>query len=492
MGTNFQKISLAFILFLFVFLVGSTFFSHPIYIWDEAIYANNALEMSHSHNAFVMTLDHQPNLYNTKPPLGIWLMAISIKLFGANEFAVRLPSVLAFLGVIVIILRFSKKIVGSYGIGVFACLVLLGSKGLLISHGVRSGDLDSLLLLCTTSLALGSFSLFLDNNNSNEKTHRRRELIKLAGITLVGFLIKSTAILLLLPGLAICLSLSENRMVIVKEKYLYLLTILLFVLIVLYYVLMHFLHPGYNRQVFFSEYKRIYSDIMPWHKQPTTWYLYNLINGRFTPFIFFLVPAMVLGFFSTEKIIRRVSLFSAITAGFFLLIISLVPDKLEWYDLPVYPLFALMIGIGIWEGIKRVSALAGIPGKLKVAVFWICILILSIPALTLRKEIMAKDILHDLEKESYCIRQVKKDLPDIKNITVLMKVENPLHRLSLDFYRKAYQDKMVIKTAISISDLRTGDTVLCSQENKMDSLRKTFTSIDTVSNFKYGKLFIIH
>jgi 4-amino-4-deoxy-L-arabinose transferase-like glycosyltransferase len=80
---------------LFIILWG--FWQYPISLFDEALYANNALEMSHTNNFFVLTLDYKPDLYNTKPPLAIWLMAASIKLFGANEWAIRFPSILAFI-----------------------------------------------------------------------------------------------------------------------------------------------------------------------------------------------------------------------------------------------------------------------------------------------------------------------------------------------------------------------------------------------------------
>lgn len=490
MDNVFCKACLIFILLLFIFLIGTTFFINPIYIWDEAIYANNALEMSHTHNMFVLTLDYQPDLYNTKPPLAIWLMAISIKLFGANEFAVRLPSILAFLGLLIVVLRFSKKHFGSYNIGLIACLVLLGSEGLLISHGVRSGDLDSLLLLCATILTLGSIKLFF--SKESEKINFKKEFFKIGGIILTGFFIKSTTIFLLLPGLLLCLVISKNRTSILKQKLLYIIPIILLVIIFLYYLLMHYLHPGYNRQVFFSEYKRVYSDIMPWHRQPATWYIYNFINWRFTPFFYFLLPALLLGLFSADKIIKQFTLFSAITGGFFLLIISFVPDKLGWYDLPVYPLFALMIGIGISEGVKRIFNLPGISGRFKNILNLVIIAILCIPVFSLREKILSRDILDDFEKEAYCLKQIRKVRPGIKNITVLMTVENPYHRLSLDFYRKALKNNLTIKTVSYVSELHKGDTVLCSQKNKMDSLKGNFTGIDTVYNFKYGKIFAVN
>ncbi|MEP6795805.1 MAG: hypothetical protein ABJB16_15870, partial [Saprospiraceae bacterium] len=47
--------------------------SPAIYIWDEAVYANASLDMSQGHHWWVPL----QAAYNTKPPLVLWLQAIS-------------------------------------------------------------------------------------------------------------------------------------------------------------------------------------------------------------------------------------------------------------------------------------------------------------------------------------------------------------------------------------------------------------------------------
>src|SRR3989337_2128571 len=58
--------------------------------WDEAWYASIAREMVKTGNFIQMVWNGKP--YYDHPPLGFWLMAISYKLFGVNEFATRFPS----------------------------------------------------------------------------------------------------------------------------------------------------------------------------------------------------------------------------------------------------------------------------------------------------------------------------------------------------------------------------------------------------------------
>ena len=62
---------------------------------DEGRYAEIAREMLARHDFLAPHLNGVP--YFEKPPLVYWLLAGSLKLFGANEFAARLPGVLLML-----------------------------------------------------------------------------------------------------------------------------------------------------------------------------------------------------------------------------------------------------------------------------------------------------------------------------------------------------------------------------------------------------------
>src|SRR3954466_8727646 len=64
-------------------------------IWDEARLATNAYEMTKTGNLLVTTIDYQPDMWNTKPPLMIWAQAICIKFHGLTELSTRFPSAFA-------------------------------------------------------------------------------------------------------------------------------------------------------------------------------------------------------------------------------------------------------------------------------------------------------------------------------------------------------------------------------------------------------------
>ncbi len=99
------------LLFLFLFL-GKVLLLEVIPLTDpsEGRYASIALTMAHSGDFLMPRIWKNGNLvpFMGKPALGFWLMASAIKLFGVNEFAVRLPGFLAcalLLGIMFFVLR---------------------------------------------------------------------------------------------------------------------------------------------------------------------------------------------------------------------------------------------------------------------------------------------------------------------------------------------------------------------------------------------------
>ncbi len=76
---------------LALFLAGTWAFT--LFDRDEGWYAEIAREMGHSGNLLIPTYRGEPFL--EKPPLPYWLMVFSLRIFGANAFAARLPSALA-------------------------------------------------------------------------------------------------------------------------------------------------------------------------------------------------------------------------------------------------------------------------------------------------------------------------------------------------------------------------------------------------------------
>jgi len=117
----------------------------PIVLWDESRLTVNALEMYLRGASLITTYDFLPDLWNTKPPLMIWLMNLSLWLFGPSEWSLRLPSTLAAIGTLCIVFDFTRKASRSAGTAALAAGLLATSIGFFAEHGARTADYDALL-----------------------------------------------------------------------------------------------------------------------------------------------------------------------------------------------------------------------------------------------------------------------------------------------------------------------------------------------------------
>ncbi len=110
--------------------------------WDEAIYAEVTKEMVRGHHWLTPYWNHKP--FFEKPPLLYWAQMVSFHALGMNEFAARLPSALAGVGVVLLVYAATRRMAGTAA-GVFAGLVLLMTR--YFYHTVRLGTTDALLCL---------------------------------------------------------------------------------------------------------------------------------------------------------------------------------------------------------------------------------------------------------------------------------------------------------------------------------------------------------
>ncbi len=85
-------------------LFGCWWKSLPLTELDEAVYGEVGREMVESGNYLVPHFNYAP--YYEKPPLAYWLEAGSLRLFGVNETALRLPSALCALALVLLLHAF--------------------------------------------------------------------------------------------------------------------------------------------------------------------------------------------------------------------------------------------------------------------------------------------------------------------------------------------------------------------------------------------------
>ena len=131
------------IIYILTLLIISS--SKGVNIWDEAIYANNSLEMYLNKSYIKYTVNNVVDYYNTKPPLVLYFQVLSYKIFGISVFALRFPSYLSLLVIIISLIWFSKKNFNSYLLGLCSVAVFVTTTGVMRQHVFYTGDLDATL-----------------------------------------------------------------------------------------------------------------------------------------------------------------------------------------------------------------------------------------------------------------------------------------------------------------------------------------------------------
>jgi 4-amino-4-deoxy-L-arabinose transferase-like glycosyltransferase len=242
----------------------------PIQSWDEARQAVNALEMLRSGGQWlVTTFEHQPDLWNTKPPLLIWLQALSMHALGPTALAVRLPSLLATLGTVGLLYGAGRG-VGRPALGLLAGALLVTMAGYLGPHVARSGDYDALLCGLVLGQVLATFFYV--------ETGRRRYLALAAGAVGAAVLTKGVAGLLGLPSLGIYLLLEKKLWATLRQPAFWLAAAGALAAPALYYVLRERALPGYWATVWANELGGRYAHNMSAARRPALFHLANLLR----------------------------------------------------------------------------------------------------------------------------------------------------------------------------------------------------------------------
>lgn len=108
--------------FLFIPFIGQ---SH-LFDWDEINFAEAAREMLVTNDWLTVQINYLP--FWEKPPLFIWMQALSMKVFGINEFAARFPNAICGIVTLLVLFRLGRSILNSklglLWVLLYACSIL--------------------------------------------------------------------------------------------------------------------------------------------------------------------------------------------------------------------------------------------------------------------------------------------------------------------------------------------------------------------------------
>lgn len=108
-----------------------------LFDWDEINFAESAREMIVSGNYLQVQVDYRP--FYEKPPLFMWMQAVSMQVFGINEYGARFPNVVIAIVTLLVVLSIGTS-VHSRRMGVLWMICYAGS--VLPHFYMRSGIID--------------------------------------------------------------------------------------------------------------------------------------------------------------------------------------------------------------------------------------------------------------------------------------------------------------------------------------------------------------
>jgi hypothetical protein len=330
---------------IFLLLVFTLFYklgSNRFIPFDEAIYAKVAKNIYESGDFLTLTwLDNKQ--WFEKPPLIFWLMTISVHIFEVNEFAFRIPSVLA--GLVTIIFTYKlTKLISSSSSGVIA-MIALGTN-ITFMYYSRLAMIDVLL----TMFILLSVYYFVLSETKPKKIY-----LLLSG-AFIGCAVMTKSVVGLLPLIfyftyySFVLSKKITDLKIIK-RYSFNFSIIFMTSLVVFlpWHLTMFLMYGdsfINSYLGYHVFSRFSTEIedkgAPWN-----FYL-DVIKMSMRAYYVVLLPALVyFSYLLWKKKISAVYFLILNITGLILLFFSISSSKLLWYIMPIFPFLSLICGVFI-------------------------------------------------------------------------------------------------------------------------------------------------
>ncbi len=322
-------------------LLGLTYFIMLFYRGffdpDEGRYAEIPREMvTTGHWGEIRMLGYA---YYEKPPLAYWMVAPAIKVFGAREWAVRIPlflNIVLLAGLLYALVR--RHWPGAPGRS--ALLVMLSLIGFVVGFCLLLTD-----GFLTFWFSLTCILLFLAFQKEARPAHQYAFLFLAAIAAVLGVLTKGAIAVVLPGGILFFWLLWERRLRAMLTAALPLAGLLFIVLLtpIMYWIEQH--NPGFIRHFIFEEHlaRFLGTRASQLHDEPF-WFFAAVLMPLLLPWTLFLVRAIrtiiVRRLLTTDALTRFFTVWAAVVIVFF----SIGTGKLMSYIMPAIPPLGLLLG----------------------------------------------------------------------------------------------------------------------------------------------------
>lgn len=459
--------------------------SFPLRLFDESRLALNAAEMMKHGNWLVPHYQGAPDMWNTKPPLLIWMQTILFKTMGPSELALRLPPAIAAVFTCLLLVLFTARHFKSYWFGLISVLVLLTSVGYVEKHGTRTGDYDSVLVLFITAYSLSAF-LFVET--------RKQKYLKLFFLFVtLGVLTKSVQALIIVPIIFLYCTVFLWSTISKKELITNIKAVLISAAVIAtYYLGRELINPGYLQAVWDNELGGRYTEALEEHSAEFSFYFDMMVNHDFPDWYWFSLGGFVIGLFSKNKSLRRLSFFFGLIVLWYWYIISSAETKLQWYELPLFPFLSVLAGIGIYTVFEAINTFKPLTKQLTYNVLPVIFLAWFFYEPYDRmfdKVHESKEYPWDEQRYamSHYMQQASKKRVDMEGSKVCYDGYNA----SLEFYEFLLIERGIDTELIRTDEIQVGDTVLAYEPIVKEFLQANFNARATVVDGEHVTQYII-
>ncbi len=317
---------------------------------------------SHSFAAW-WTPHYNGAMWFDKPPVTYWLVGLSMTLFGANDFAARLPMALATIALAWVVARLAWRLYPASGTTPFWAALVFGTSAQTLNLS-RACVTDMLLALCLTSALLGAWRWL--------NTGRRQAALGLGIAVGIGTLVKGPVAIVLVGAQILLYLLISRQARRLASPLVWAALVLSLAVAAPWYVGMAHLHGQFFIQSFL-EAQNVTRYVKAEHAATSgPFFFVPVALVALLPWTLASVPAVVSSCkrvklqlaeiresqaaFSSNAGAQSPDLFALLWAVLVFLFFSASQSKLITYIYPLVPLVACVAGYWVAEVCERVTA----------------------------------------------------------------------------------------------------------------------------------------
>jgi 4-amino-4-deoxy-L-arabinose transferase-like glycosyltransferase len=367
------------------YLLAPLIASAPLFDPDEGLHAAIAQEMVLRGDYVTPTFLGQPFL--DKPILFFWAEAASLRVFGHNETAVRIPPLLfALLGMLAVALlgrAFFDEATGLVAGIIYATMLLPLGVSQVAVH-----DIGLIPFMCTAAYCLHRVSLASAEPYVASAFRRKILLASIgAGVCLgLSILTKGLVGIVFVGIFAACLAVYRPRGTMRLAVALTIAVAVAAIVAAPWYFAMEAAHPGYLHYYFVERHVQGYLTATQRHAGRPWWYYVPIVVGGALPWTGYLAGALrgvLPGSPHARKPWRTAGLPTVtpgrrrVLWGWFaigLVFLSLGESKLVTYALPLFPILALIVA----EQLSSAGFRMDVMNRFRIAAFGVHVLTLAV------------------------------------------------------------------------------------------------------------------